>query len=688
MNAAPSYRQYLLLAPRPGWRSTVAGLTEDTATGAYNLDALPGAPVVWPPVQGAAPLSPAAMASGKDGLIFVLDAADMRIKMVDPAGKLPARKLPGVGGFGADARHFKAAEDIALLRDGAMAVADTGNAEVKIFSPYPHALVAVWGEFSRPTRIAPGAGGMLWVVDGGNRRVVGADRNGDARVELSGLTAPIALAVDPLGNVAVLDGAYLLLFSPSGGAPIAIGAVPGGSCLAFGNEGILHVGTETGLIYGFAPDGSGGWQSAGIGVVGQQAAVNALLWLGGTTVLAVVQVSGAKTAQFWQIDAAAGHLQEGTLTSDELDSGIEGCVWHRIALDADIPAGSTIEVVPHTYDAKGGDTVQDLIPAPIVLSGNSLDCLVQGPPGQYLKLYLTLNGDGVATPVLRGIKIWYPRNDWLKYLPAIYQQDDESRSFLSRFLSIIQTDFEAFDGTIDNIWTYFDASAVPDNWFVWLAAWIALPIEPTWTPAEKRNVLKNAGQQYRLRGTAAGLQQLISDYAGVSARLFEHFHLRQLIFLQDDPTKAVATGAGRLWSRDYYRRLQLGVYSRVGYFNLVGEPEPAAEAISWGAHEFTVFFDAEPLTMDATRKKVTAVVEREKPAHTLAYYRPVYSRFRIGVQSTLGLDTRIGVLGEAVLCQVSTLNYDAILAASPAERDITAFGASVRPRAGITTRLC
>jgi phage tail-like protein len=687
MSSLPSYRQYLLLGPEPKWQSKTVGLTEDTATGALSLDALPGVATAWPPIAGAAPRAPAAVAAGRDGL-YVLDAADMHVKVVDPHGKLPARVLRGVGGFGADARHFKSAEDIAVFSDGSVAIADTGNGAVKIFSPYPHALLAVWTGFTRPTRLAAGAGGLLWVLDASGNRVAGLDRNGENRIELPGLTTPLALAIDASGKVAVLDATNLLLFSAKGETPLTVGTVLGGRCLVFGVEGILHAGTTTGLIYGFAPNASGGWQAAGIGVVGQQATVDSLLWLGSSTILALVHVAGATAGQFWQIDAAAGHLQEGTLTSDELDSGIPGCQWHRIALDADIPAGGTIEVVPEVYDAGAGKGVPDLIPAPIALSGQTLDCLVQSGTGRYLRLHLTFRGDGVATPVLRSIRIWFSRDSWLKYLPAIYQEDPESRSFLSRFLSILQTEFERFDERIDGIWTYFDPSAVPGDWFLWLAAWIALPIEPTWSDAQRRSVLKNAGQQYRLRGTPAGLQQLILDYAGVSARLVEHFHLRQLIFLRDDPAKAQATGSGRLWSRDYYRRLQLGVYSRLGYFSLVGEPEPAAEPISWGAHEFTVFFDAEPLTKDATQKKVAAVVEREKPAHTRAYYRPVYPRMRVGVQATLGVDARVGGPGEAVLCRVSTLNYDAILAESPVVRDLKAFGAAVRYRVGVTSRLC
>ena len=687
MNATiPSYRQYLLLGSGPGWRATTVGLTSDAV--AYSLDALPGGAVPWPPIPGAAPASPIAIASGKNREILVLDGTDMRIKAIDPAGKLPAHRLAGVGGLGVDPREFNAAQDIAVLADGAVAVADTGNAALKVFSPYPHALLAVWTGLGTPTRVATGTRELLWVIDSAGHRVLGVARNGETRVELPRLTAPLAIGVDPSGRVAVLDGANVLLFAPTGGVPVTIGAVPDGSCLAFGDDGILYAGTTTGLIYAFAPDGKGGWQAAAIGVVGQQAAVRALLWLGGATVLAVAYAGASQVGQLWQIDAAAGHLRFGTLTTEELDSGISECEWHRIALDADIPAGSTIEVVPEVYDAAGGSGIPDLIPPPIVLTGDSLDCLVQGTTGRYLKLHLTFKGNGTATPVLRAIKIWYPRDSILKYLPAIYQEDPESRSFLARFLSILQTDFDGFDETIDDIWNYFDAASVPADWFLWLAAWIALPIEPSWTDTQKRSVLKNAGQQYRLRGTAAGLQQLISDYAGVDTRLFENFRLRELIVIQEDPTKAVPAGGGRLWSRDYYRRLQIGVYSRLGYFKLVGDPQPGVEAISWGAHEFTVFFNAEPLTVAATQKKVAAVVEREKPAHALAHYRPVYSRFRIGVQATLGLDTRVGVLDEAVLCQVSRLNYDAILAASSVEREIRSFGATARPRLGITTSLC
>jgi len=67
------------------------------------------------------------------------------------------------------------------------------------------------------------------------------------------------------------------------------------------------------------------------------------------------------------------------------------------------------------------------------------------------------------SPVLRGIRIWYPRASWLQYLPAVYQEDQESASFLSRFLSILQTSFDCFDETIDDIASLFDPLSVPNT---------------------------------------------------------------------------------------------------------------------------------------------------------------------------------------------------------------------------------
>ena len=225
MNVLPSYRQYLLLAPQGGWQATASHLSADAA-GAYSLDALPGAAAPLPPFTGVAPIAPIAIAAPTGGPVYVLDAADMRIKVVDFAGKTPGQLLPGVGGRGGGARHFENAQSIALLERGALAVADTGNGYVKIFSAYPYALLAIWGPFGEPARVAAGIGGLLWVLDRAGKRVFSLDRDGAIRTTLPGLLAPTEMATDSAGDVAVLDGANVLLFPSGGGAPASLATVP------------------------------------------------------------------------------------------------------------------------------------------------------------------------------------------------------------------------------------------------------------------------------------------------------------------------------------------------------------------------------------------------------------------------------------------------------------------------------
>jgi hypothetical protein len=199
---------------------------------------------------------------------------------------------------------------------------------------------------------------------------------------------------------------------------------------------------------------------------------------------------------------------------------------------------------------------------------------------------------------------------------------------------------------------------------------------------KKRAMLKKAASDYRVRGTVAGLIQALKDYADLDVGIIEHFRLRQWPLL---PSAGPVDGGSRLWSRRFYQRLQVGEFSQVGGFYLTNRPEPAAEPFDWGANEFSIFFPASPYNVDAINGKVANVVEREKPAHAKANYVAVFPRFRVGVQATVGVDSRIGGYSPLVLCTSSRLGYDAILNCSPSRMEAERLGASPRAIAGINT---
>ena len=128
---------------------------------------------------------------------------------------------------------------------------------------------------------------------------------------------------------------------------------------------------------------------------------------------------------------------DGTYISEPLDSGKGGCRWHRILLDADIPETSNIIVSFFTsetenpeYEWSGALEFKD-----------TKDALVQALPGRYMKLKIDFRRGSIedASPVLRQLKIYYPRLSYLRYLPSVYQEDSVSKDFLERFLSIFES---------------------------------------------------------------------------------------------------------------------------------------------------------------------------------------------------------------------------------------------------------
>ncbi len=729
---------YWFLDSVAGWRESqvsshaAARLAKTTSDGDLTLEPLPGmaqlfqgtAPRVmvsrhdaaWSTLQNqiACPVSFAPGPCSRE--LFVLDAMDGRIATLGLAsGEI--KLLHGIGGTGDAARQFKHPRGLAVLPGGEIAVCDTENHRVQIFTVYPHALIQLWGrddaqsgsgvrEFKWPWSIACDARGIVYVADRGNKRIQRLRQDGSPAGEMGStvLQDPTDLAVSPAGDVAVVDAGRNVVIFPGGQRhALTIDEIPSPLCVAFDDASGLFVGTATGLVYKIVLDRKTleGYVLVGFGVSGLADPVVNLKWLKGYGLFGIMRESANDNRQrIWQMDAAGSCALEGSFETNPLDSGIENCVWHRVQLNASAPAGASILVESSTAEVAeaGGPPSEFSDYVQCVLAGyDNADCLVQSPPGQLMRLRITLRSNGVSSPSVHWIKAFFPRDSYLRYLPAVFQQDPESRSFLERFLSIFQASFDDLDRRIDQFRMLFDPMSVPKEFLPWLSGWLALTVDPSWTEAQRRTMLKKAVADDLRRGTPAGLAQAIHDYVGpeMQATILENFRLRRWPALSSETSLA---GGLRLWSRDIYQRLQVEAYSRVGSFRLTNAPQPAMEPLDWGANRFTVFFRSDPYRADEIEKRVAQVVEREKPAHTVATLYPVFSRFRVGVQATLGVDTYIGQVSNLVLNRkdadgstvpgrLSRLGYDSILGCSPAGRNLLRLGSPVRPRVGTSTRL-
>jgi streptogramin lyase len=788
--------QYLILDQVYGWhedpRTRIGAGLATTAKGERRLFPLPGRSslLLDSQLEQDTLVCPSGLAVNSAGRIAVVDSGANRVVLINPKRK-EVEAIAGIGEKGSGSRNFSAPQGIAWGSSGAIVVADSGNNRVQIFSGDSLSLLQTWGrtdaednpvsgtgqkEFDRPWSVSTDNCGNIFVVDRGNRRVQKIARGGKWLSDIGRpcLADPTRLALGPDGLIAIADPGQqaVVLVSPQRSSPRSIAANNPRSA-AFGEDGTLYVGDANGLISIYARRSSetDTYELIGQGSTNLDGEILDLAWVPASPpyLVAIIKESfNGLRQRLWRVEPIGAFQQEGGIVTSALDSRLEKCQWHRILMDAVLPSsessatnlgGSSVQIDSYTAEESDVDlaTLAETNWQRCVLTGdNNPDCLVQSEPGRYLWLRVTLRSNGIATPVISGIKAFYPRVGYLQYLPAVYQEDTDSRLFLERFLSIFQSEFDNFDRQIDDLYRLFDPMSVSEEHFDWLASWVGLFIQPDslidqrcryecvteqkcqpppecppgsgaatddnqspvleWSSAQKRALLKKAFVSYSRRGTVDGLETAIRDHTGAGfATVLEHFRLRRWPILSviaqppaaDDPClppppaktdlcgetvndykiSLPLDGTVRLWSRDFYKRLQLTSYSQIGYFRLLGTPEPALEPFDWGAHRFTVFFPASPYSVAATTEKVRQVVEREKPAHTQAELCPVLPRLRVGVQATVGADAVVGGISHLVLNSLSTLNYDAVLACSQQEHRLRAAGTSLRPRTGISTVL-
>jgi hypothetical protein len=226
-----------------------------------------------------------------------------------------------------------------------------------------------------------------------------------------------------------------------------------------------------------------------------------------------------------------------------LDGQEPDCVWHRLMMDAHIPPQTRIRVwsraandveqlnyqewylepLPHR---RGEGSELPFVPASTGKDSGTWELLFQRAVGRYLQLRLELQGDGKSTPRLRSIRSYYPRFSYLKhYLPVVYRENQDSASFLDRFLANFEGTFTSIEDKVANVQVLCDPRSAPADalewlaqWFGvfpesvrnsdtlnWLEGWFRVLQDPAWDETKRRLFLQNAMEFFQYRGTICGL---------------------------------------------------------------------------------------------------------------------------------------------------------------------------------------
>ncbi|RZL85256.1 MAG: hypothetical protein EOP32_00325 [Rhodococcus sp. (in: high G+C Gram-positive bacteria)] len=218
-----------------------------------------------------------------------------------------------------------------------------------------------------------------------------------------------------------------------------------------------------------------------------------------------------------------------TLDLTPFVAGEPGTVWHRLAIDGRIPAGTSVRV--HSRAADDPQALNRMPwreePVPYrrgldselpyhrfgavgAREAGTWEVLLQRAVGRHLQVRLVLAGDGRHTPRLWAMRAHSPRFSYLQhYLPDLYQDDPDAADFLDRYLANVEGLFTALEGRIENAQALFDVASIDAQFIGWLGEWLGAAVDPTWDQARSRLLVQHAVELFGRRGTVRGLVESI-----------------------------------------------------------------------------------------------------------------------------------------------------------------------------------
>ncbi|RIK74674.1 hypothetical protein DCC62_14815 [candidate division KSB1 bacterium] len=335
---------------------------------------------------------------------------------------------------------------------------DAATRRVLVFSRETFQLKLVIDAIKQPVDIALGRSGILYVLDQNSRAILRYDAHGRPAGPAFGgaeLQQPIGLIVGRDHFVDVLDRnqRHFLRYDAEGNFLGLIGDFDGIApnfqpvMIAANAQGNLFVvDGRTQQLHEFDADGSH------LGVIQLPAAVKSIKGIAFGRGDDLYLSTDQGLARFSTRLSFVG--ETGAFYTHTLDNGADRSTWHRLALEANLPRGTILEIFYHSSDdtrlrglveavfADSTDAVQRKVERLETLLGtkwmgpekNPTDMLLREKTGRFLWLKLTLSTfDANQKPVVRELRAYYPRISYLRYLPATYQEDAVSRAFLERF---------------------------------------------------------------------------------------------------------------------------------------------------------------------------------------------------------------------------------------------------------------
>ena len=238
----------------------------------------------------------------------------------------------------------------------------------------------------------------------------------------------------------------------------------------------------------------------------------------------------------------------------------------------------------------------------------------------WLRLVLRTPPSG-EPPRIGSVRVYYPNLSYLRYLPAVYQEDPASAAQLRRFLAPFESLFGDLDLTIDRLAAQIDPRTAPDERLPFLLRWLGLPSVEGLKPSVQRELLLAAPELLADRGTLGALGRLLDIVAGVPLAV-EDLAAGPAPWVLQNPDSGLPMarlGRDTLVRSKRPHAFRLGHKARPGVTPLGDCPADPVATFAQQAGELRLSF----CTDRETRERIEPIVRRFLP-----YFIPAHCRYR------------------------------------------------------------
>ena len=252
------------------------------------------------------------------------------------------------------------------------------------------------------------------------------------------------------------------------------------------------------------------------------------------------------TADTLGIGAQEAVRGRAVFISGVLDSREPEMMWHRRELKGNETGGAVFRLSVYTsnepdfiyekqktewadFISRGDISVEEklrcMAPCLKKQADNADDMLLHEVKGRYLWLVIEMYRQQKEIR-LRDIRLSFPGQSWMQYLPEIYQQEDYGGMFLQRYLGIFQTLYEDMGEKIRRSASLFDMETTERKFLDWLAQWLAIDESYIWSEQQLRCLLAEGITLYKRRGTRQGIMDFVALYTGEEPFVLENHQLQ------------------------------------------------------------------------------------------------------------------------------------------------------------------